>query len=179
MDIKSVADGKRIESAIDELLSGEFVDRDVTPLSARNPFARRDFNDVCVAVALPSRVVMVPNGWQALTGSCDRYRGGKVHRDGAKVLNDDEVNISESSRDHFAESFDLRFGCCVGPMEASGAIGPPPNREIGDDNVNRARAGNGSNIESGTMQRGDPGIGHDGHSIGTAETKRKHSARGH
>jgi hypothetical protein len=29
------------------------------------------------------------------------------------------------------------------------------------------------------MQRVDPGIGHDGHSIGTAETERKHSARGH
>jgi hypothetical protein len=72
VDVEPIANGQRIESTINELLSGEFIDRDVTPMSARNRLARREFNDVCVAVALPRRVVVMPNGWQ--TFASPRHR---------------------------------------------------------------------------------------------------------
>ena len=179
MHVESVEDGRRGESPVKELLSGEFVDGDMTPLATRNGFSGRQFYDVGVPVALPGRVVVMPNGGPAFTGPCNRDGCGKVHGDGAKVLNNDEVTIGESGRDEFAKLGDIGFGCCFGTMEPRLPIGPSADREVGEENVHISLTGHGSHLESGTMQRVDPRIGHDGHSIGTAETERKHSARGH
>jgi hypothetical protein len=177
--VESVEDGRCSESPVKELLSGEFVDGDVTPLATGNGFSGRQFNDVGVTVALPGGVVVMPNGWPAFTSPCHRHRSGKVHGDGPKVLDNDEVAIGEGGRDEFAKLGDIGFGCRSGTMEPRIPIGPSADRKVGEENVHISLTGDGSNLESGTMQRVDPGIGHDGHSIGTAETERKHSARGH
>ena len=179
MNVESVEDGRSGESPVKELLSGEFVDSDMTPLATGNGFSGRQFDDAGVPVALPCRVVVMPNSWLAFAGPryCDRSR--KVHGDGAKVLDNDEVAIDESGRDEFAKLGDVGFGCCFRAMESRRPIGPSTDCEVGEENVRISLTGHGSHLESGTMQRVDPGIGHDGHSISTAETERKHSARGH
>jgi hypothetical protein len=179
MHVESIEDGRCGESPLKELLSGQFVDGDVTPLATGNGFLGRQFNDVGVPVALPSRVVVMPNGWPAFTGPRHRNRGGKVHGDGAKVLDNDEVTIGEFGRDEIAKLGDVGFGCGFRTMEPRRPIGPSTDRKVGEENVRSSLTGDGSHLESGTMQRVDPCIGHDGHSIGTAETERKHSARGH
>jgi hypothetical protein len=169
--VESVEDGRCSESPVKELLSGEFVDGDVTPLATGNGFSGRQFNDVGVTVALPGGVVVMPNGWLAFTSPCHRHRSGKVHGDGPKVLDNDEVAIGEGGRDEFAKLGDIGFGCRFGTMESRIPIGPSADRKVGEENVHISLTGHGSYLESGTMQRVDPGIGHDGHSISTAETE--------
>ncbi|CAB4961286.1 unannotated protein [freshwater metagenome] len=69
VDIETVADGRRSEASVKKLLACEFIDCDVAPLPALSLLTGREFSDIGVAVALPRRIVVMPDRWEALTGS--------------------------------------------------------------------------------------------------------------
>jgi len=161
------------------LLSGEFIDRDVTPLAAGNEFMQWKFGDVDVAVTLPSWVMVMPDGWPSFTSFRHRNRCRKIHWNRPKVFDNDKVDAVKDGNEFRSESLDIGVGRTIGSVKSRSAVGPSSYCEVGDNDIDVALARNGLNLETQSMQRGDPCIGHDGHSIGSTETKRKHSARGH
>ena len=64
-------------------------------------------------------------------------------------------------------------------VEAWGAIGPATNCKIGDEDIDWPGSRYRANLESTSLQRVDPGVGHDRDTIGSPEPERKHCARGH
>ena len=95
------------------------------------------------------------------------------------VFDNHEIGVGKGGPNVSSEAVDFCGSGRSHPMEPGSAIGPASNRKVRNLDIDLPFSGNRANLESETMQRVDPCIGHDGDSIGSSEPERKHCARGH
>ena len=74
-----------------ELIAGEVVDRDVTPGRVLD----QELGDVGEVGPLPGWIMVMHHRRSTGTDLGDRTGGGQVERDGAEVLDDDEVSVGK------------------------------------------------------------------------------------
>ena len=153
---EAVVDPYGVDAAVPELIAGEVVDRDVTP----GRILDRELGDVGEVGPLPGWIMVMHHRRSAGTDLADRLGGGQVERDGAEVLDDDQIGIGE------------------GRSSSARSRGSQPTRvRLRSDRPDLT--GDRHRVEAHRLDGALPVPGHNRHSVGETQSERHESADGH